>query len=511
MLSFLLALPLLVFHGNVALVEDVYRTALDLPAATKATPASARAVAVRLQKFLHDSGYVLATVRARAEGGQIVVDVDEGRLDKIIFLGGGAFETLRLRLDLNLRDGVFNQPELERQLKGLAARLGLGDFAYEVVPVAHVKPPRLQLDVEPVGQPSTGPFGAAPAYELRILVQPGVLRPGISPELEVDSLEGGGVGATYHSGRLLYEQDRYQLGGRVAGAVRGRLDGTGSYFTFTRLLGDAEYDAPAIARVVRPSIRARADLSDRQRADLHLEAFRFATLEVGLQLLVLPLPQMRASLGFGVQRRLLNSVEPQTGVSPVPGPQYSLAHTRPFADATLSLTFDPESIRRDRHHQFALGARVYGSPHMGDDGALHLSASYQRMWSPGWNEFWLEARGISRTGFVVFPEEESIAGGDFLRGPFGSEYTRRLVALELEYRLSLFRDVFKVGLFHNAVGYSALDRASGAEKMAAANSVGLGVHLLLIDEFQLDAYYGVGWASGGKFDSGGALAIRQAF
>ena len=42
MLSFLLALPLLIFHGNVALVEDVYRTALDLPAGTKATPASGR-------------------------------------------------------------------------------------------------------------------------------------------------------------------------------------------------------------------------------------------------------------------------------------------------------------------------------------------------------------------------------------------------------------------------------------------------------------------------------------
>src|SRR5713101_471345 len=94
MLALLLAVPLLVFHGNVGLVEDVYRTVLDLPAGTKATPATARAVASRLQKFLHDSGSVLATVRAR----------DEGRLDKIIFLGGGAFETLRLRLALRGRD-----------------------------------------------------------------------------------------------------------------------------------------------------------------------------------------------------------------------------------------------------------------------------------------------------------------------------------------------------------------------------------------------------------------------
>jgi hypothetical protein len=73
------------------------------------------------------------------------------------------------------------------------------------------------------------------------------------------------------------------------------------------------------------------------------------------------------------------------------------------------------------------------------------------------------------------------------------------------------RDVFKVGLFHNAVAYSALDRQSGAETLTAANSFGLGVHLLLIDEFQLDVDYGVGWATSGKFDSGGALAIRQAF
>src|SRR5712692_750020 len=198
MLSFLLALPLLIFHGNVVLVEDVYRTALDLPAATKATPASARAVAARLQKFLHDSGYVLATVRARAEGGQIVVDVDEGRLDKIIFLGGGAFETLRLRLELNLRDGIFNKPELERQLRALGRRLGLGEFAYEVVPVRYVEPSRLQLDLESIGQPAPGLVTGRP-YELHVLVQPGAFRPGISPELEVDSLEGGGLGATYQS------------------------------------------------------------------------------------------------------------------------------------------------------------------------------------------------------------------------------------------------------------------------------------------------------------------------
>ena len=511
MIALLLAVPLLVFRGNVGLVEDVYRTVLDLPAGTQATPATARSVSSRLQKFLHDSGYVLATVRARVDGPRIVVDIDEGRLDKIIFLGGGAFETLRLRLELNLRDGIFNKPDLERQLRALGRRLGLGEFAYEVVPVPNVEASGFQLDFEPVGQTPPGFEGLGRPYELHVLVQPGVFRSGISPELEVDSLEGGGVGATYQSGRLLSEQDRYRIGGRVAGALRGRLDGSGSYFTLSRLLGEAEYEAPAIGRVVRPSLLVRADLTDRQRADLRLESFRFATLDAGVQLLFLPVAQLRASVGVGAQRRLLFSVEPEAGVPPVAGVQYPLAQTRPYADVALSLTFDPQAIRRDHHHQLALGARVYGSPRAGEQGALHLSASYQKMWQLGWNEFWLQGQAISRTGFVVFPEEESIGAGDFLRGPFGGEYTRRLVAVDLEYRLSLVRDVFKLGLFHNAVAYSQLDRASDLDKLAAANSVGLSAHLLIIDEFQLDAGYGVGWASGGKFDWGGALAIRQAF
>src|SRR5947209_1354889 len=118
------AQPLIVVRGNVALVDGVYRAALDLPPDAKASPVLARAVASKLRQFLHRAGYSLATVRAHAEGEQIIVEVDEGRLDKVIFLGGGAFETLRLRLDLKLHDDVFNRPELERQLRGLAQRLG---------------------------------------------------------------------------------------------------------------------------------------------------------------------------------------------------------------------------------------------------------------------------------------------------------------------------------------------------------------------------------------------------
>jgi hypothetical protein len=75
----------------------------------------------------------------------------------------------------------------------------------------------------------------------------------------------------------------------------------------------------------------------------------------------------------------------------------------------------------------------------------------------------------------------------------------------------LLRDILKLGVFHNAVGYGAIDRVRQTESFALADSFGLGVHALLIDEFELDADFGVGYATGNKFDRGAALSIRQAF
>ena len=509
MLAALLLAPLLVFRGNVALLEDVYRSYLDLPAGTRATPATARQVSTRLSSFLHRAGYALATVRARPEGEQILVDIDEGRLDKVIFLGGGAFETLRLRLDLHIAQDVFNQPELERQLRGLARRLGLGEFAYEIVPVPNVSAPKVQLDeIDPLERMSFGVLRPGRPYELHILVQPGRFRPGLSPELEIDSVEGGAIGATWHSGRLLLQDDRWELGGRVAGALRQRLDGSGAAFSFSRARADFQYETAPILGVLRPSLRVRADLSDRQRPDLLLESFIFSTIDAGFHLVFVPVPYVRASLGGGAERRILTSVEPVTGSAFASS--YAFAHTRQYAEAALELTFDPESIRRDRHHRLGIDARLYGPPHTGQENTLHVSGWYQKMFPFGWNELWLEMQGSSRTGFVLFPEEGSI-GGSVLRGPFGDQYARRWGGLQLEYRYSLLRDVFKVGLFHNLAGYGAIDRVTDKEKLRFADSFGLGFHALIIDEFQLDAWFGVGWSSTGAFDKGAALAIRQAF
>jgi hypothetical protein len=375
------------------------------------------------------------------------------------------------------------------------------------VPVGNAPLPKLQLDeIEPLEAMSLGLLRPGRPYELHILVQPGQFHPGFEPEIEVDSIEGGGFGLTYHGGGLLGADDRYNLGGRISGAIVQTLDGTTSEFRFTRAIAEGSYETPPIGGLVRPSIHLGADLSDRQRADLHLESFHFAVYDFGAQALIQPFPRFRATLGTGIAHRLLYDMTPQPGFAPPTSP---LAQTRLYGELSAELTLDPENLRRDQHHSIYLGARVYNHPYEGAEGELFLLGRYQKVFAFNWNELWLELRGISRSGFVLFPEEESL--GDNLRGTFSNEYTRKLGLLALEFRYSLMRDVIKMGVFHNLVGYQAINRTLNTESFALADSFGLGFHALLLDGFQLDAYYGFGFASGGKIDHGASLYIRQAY
>jgi len=112
-------------------LEDVYRSVLDLNGSTRPRPRT-RACSRCASPASCIAPVCAATVRARAEGEQILVDIDEGRLDKVIFLGArvrDAAAAARSDIDTD----VFNQPDLERQLRASGAAR-LGEFAYEIVP-----------------------------------------------------------------------------------------------------------------------------------------------------------------------------------------------------------------------------------------------------------------------------------------------------------------------------------------------------------------------------------------
>ena len=508
--------PLLVFRGNVALVDDVYRGVLDLPKGSKASPELAQTVGKKLRHFLHVAGYVLATVKTEVQGEQIVVDLDEGHLDKIAFIGADVVQTIRLKMDLRMPEKVLNKPELERQLTGLSERLHLAEFSYELVPSPDFPQTGPSLDQMGMGDELSSMFMPGFPYELHILMIPGKFHPGLSPQVGIDSLEGGGLGLSYQGQGLLQPDDRFGIEGKISAGMRDHLDGSGSRPVLTHTEADIGWDGRPIFGV-RPSIHLRAADINRQRGDLFLESVQGATLTGLLQAKVFPGKYLWFTLGGGLERRFQFMAEAQNCAAPFPpcppppGVTDNVAQTRPFGELQLGWLFNPEELRRDRKNELSIQTRVYFPAIQATATAVRTDVRYRKLFPIGWHEFWLEYRGIWLSGDVLYTEEQSL-GGEGLRSVFSSVFVRRMSTVGLEFRYSLLRDLFKVGLWDNPGVYGQPDRANGnAESRAWANAFGVSVHALFIDEFQLDFYYGFGFHEGGAFGSGAALQLSQAY
>jgi hypothetical protein len=499
--------PLVEFRGNVLFDELLYRSVLDLPDSARATPAEARAVSAKLLGLLRRAGYDLGVVRASVQGEQIMVEIDEGRLDKIIVLGQGLMETFRLKLELSMPGGVFNRPLLERQLRALAQRYQLRHYSYELVPtqVRESYGPQIE-ELEP--PPSVPGFRPGQHYELRIVVASSPWSRGFAPDLSIGSPEGLGGGGHYREQDVFAPDDRWEVRVRLAGAIRQHLDSTSSRPVLTRAFADGRwFSPPVITESLRPALTVRADLLSLQRADLRLDRFDQATFAASFDASVFR-PSLLVALGVGIERRFLVGLVKAIGANPSVD-ETPRAQTRPYAEALADLVFNPGELRTDRKHTLDVEGRLYfGSP--SSDEAVWLRATYQRHVPIGWHELGWQVRGTLLTGQVLFPDEESLGG--HLHGAFGlTDFARKLGSAGVEFRYSLLRDVFKVGLFYDQALFGALDRMTGIESVNCAGAGGPALHLLLADQFQIDAYLAMAWNSVGTTDLASTLMLRQVF
>ena len=499
--------PLVEFHGNVLFDEVVYRSILDLPESARATPSEALETSAKLLGFLRRAGYDLATVRAKVVGGQIAVEIDEGRLDKIIVLGEGIMETIRFKLELAMPAGVFNRPILERQLRVLADRYRLRHYSYRLVAAEGQEDRDLRREeIEPL--PELPGIRPGLHYELHILVATSPWSRGFSPVVSIGSPEGLGAGGQYREQSLLVPDDRWDLRATVAGAWRQHLDSESSRAVLTRAFGQGRwFSPPVLTESLRPALTVRADLLSLQRSDLHLDSFHQATFAASVDASVF-WPRALLAVGVGIERRFLLSLVKAIGANPLVD-ETPRAQTRPYAEAIAEIVFNPGELRTDRKHQLDLEVRAYsGSP--SSDEAVWARATYRRRFPFGWHELWWHGRGTLLAGGVLFPDEESI--GSHLHGAFaGSDFARKLASTGLEFRYSLLRDVIKVGLFYDQVLFGAIDRTTDRQSLQCAGAGGPAVHLLLVDEFQMDAYLSLGWRADGALDYAPSLVLRQVF
>lgn len=496
-----------VVHGALAMPEEVYRAYLLIPEGTEPSPALAEVLAAQLQRFLRDSGYELAWTRGTFVDGKMVLELHEGLLEKIVFRGRLTFNLMRFRVALDLPRNVFNRPALERQIAELSERFGLEEPPrWELIPTQHLRHQGPQVkqtkDLLIGGRELVLP---QQDWELHLFFADPEWSTGPGIDVRSGYFDGFEVGPNYQGAGLLAQNDRWRVGLTAGLGVRQDMVNNAFYPYFSRGTAEALWMSPELAPKTRMLFAVKSELLNRQRRDLGLESYWSVGTDATAGVLIHPFQELSLTVGFGGQHFLVFGEQP--GANLPPREPRTLTRWRGFVHAGGEYVFDEADGRWDRRHFVALDARLWastGNTQMGD-----VRGAYQKIFALGWHDVVLKARGRWLTGDVLFAFEEPV--GEYLRAVFGDVWTRAVFGLRGEFRFSLTRDLFKVGLFVDAASYAEHDDVTGLDVARFGTAFGPGFHTLVEGLFQVDVNVSFGVLSTGRANVGLFVFVYKIF
>lgn len=466
---------------------QVYRRAAALHPTRLPTARTASAAARRVQSHLREAGYELARVQARVEGATVVLRVDEGKLDRIVFPGQDALRTVGLQLALELPKDVFNRPLLEAQIPRLERQFDVSIERFEVRRRTESRKGGLGPGrVEELERLLTLPPPAA--HDLYIFAERDFLPAGL--EFTADSFGPDGFTSwlMYRFKSAFLDDDRFEVTGELGLRLQDVFEDPKGRRFVSRGGMSARWVSPPLFGL-RPFIGPRALLINRQRRDLGIRSYDFVEVESTLGLAWPIVEEATLSLSFGLQYRQLLGVVEQ---DPLPRSDPE-DEARLLYGLRLDLNFGRD-LRIDRRDRIFVDGRVFQSFIGGELWTLH--AGWDRNFRLGFDEFIVKVDGQSVAGDVTFTDEIRVS--DHLRGLFGDEfYTEHILSVGLEYQFAIVRDYLKLGVFHDGALFRGVDRTDGSTSPEVANAFGLGLHTLAFDTFKISIYGVFGFISSG--------------
>lgn len=497
-------------HGARVLPNEIYLDTLQLPQTDHPDAETADSIRKQLHDFLLRTGFELATVSARVAPDGIDVEIDEGRIDRIIFLGRLSFQQVRFKLALSLPHDVFNRILLDRQVRELGAKMGMPGVRWELVQTAAVSHsgPQVskvpdQMDLEVLGQHL---LHERRPYEVRI-VFPEPDGTGLGIELRSNYRDGLELGLNLVGRNVLGKGDLFFAATTGGVGLRSRLLTEKLYPHFSRGHAEALYATAPLLKVLRPNGWVDATIVSRQRGDLQLENYFAVTADVAGGLTVELREGLRLDVGAGFEARRLFGFELVPNFTLPPG--VALAdRDRPFFRVIHESVVDPTVLRWDRRHTLESELRYY-FPLTAEPGFGWVDVRYQWVKEIGWHDVWVKARGHISWGLVTFHDEFSL--GELVHGLFGAQHVNTGMNMQLEFRFSIVRDAIKLGVFHDLAVFAVPLRSQGTYAVEAADAFGPSVHLLAQDMFQLDMYMAFGFRRRAEFNAAFSMVLQKAF
>lgn len=465
--------------GTALVPESVARAAVG-PAPTAGESAEAVhawgvQAALRIVDEYRARGYLYARAwfSERKEPGVLWFDVDEGRM-RVAFVGMSSITAALFRLRLNLLGGVYQKDELEKSLAEQKKAFALANVyyrvheleGYEVTVFGDLVPSRT-LEIHVVRHESFG-------WGLDIAVS---ATWGVVPSLK------------YSAKNVLWDRDQLFVNWSVAVPYRRYIFDAAPRITWVHGGVDASYRFPAFWALagLAPRVDAHLYLSQYSRADLRLSEF-YLLRDATVANIVSAGPPVEVSVGLGADVARLffvRSAPVDVGSPSTPSDVYS---ARTLVRATAKWTSSPSWSRRD-WRTFANLLVDISLPF-----EVRATAWGQYSMVSGRHRVFLRARALVLAGQVPFWDDVELAG-DYQRVFFGDLYwAHRAAQAEAAYRIKLWRDWFEIGAFHDLSIFE--DRISMPASVRVMNGFGPSLHFLILDQYALGVYQGIGFAPG---------------
>lgn len=488
--------PSVEITGTRVLPPEVAQNAAGQPPSATANLErwAARAVS-RIVSAYKAKGYTFARAWSRVTPDSVVqIDVDEGRMSGMVFMGASPEQTILFRVDVAMPEDVFHLATVEKGLKEIKAKYRLVSVDWHVADREELIPNRL-------GQPI-----ALRGLRIDVVRRD---RHGWAVDASLDSSFGFVPAGSYRRASLLADDDRIGIRLAIGVPYRRYLFDAEPQFTWVHGQLSLNYRTRTFADDrLNFSYEATGTLSRYDRTDLGFNSYlagrwsTYANLSVHVVRGLLSM-----TLGFGLGDTHVFGVR---SVASTPQNPRLLPRDRTrlryLLRVTTDLELDPEdrapARKRNLHAQAVLVL-----PHTGR-AMLDLSLGGQYIFSFGYHDLLLKLRGVYMLGEVLFWDDQTLAG-ECQRVFFGNRYwIREAAQLEVAARLGVYRDKIKLGLFHDLSVF--VDRTRAHNPTAVANGFGPSVHFLIFDQFTLDLYYGFGFAPSG-FGHNFSLALQSTF
>lgn len=466
--------------GNRAVPTSVYLYLLERKEAARGAPLPAEDVERRLGRYLRAAGFPFAEVSARSEGGKILVLIDEGTVEQVIFPGAGGLQAIIAQTVFRLDDDVYNELAFAQACERLEEMVGTRVLGHEMR--------RVETDDQ------VAPFQVGDIEAVRELMRLRTGRYVLSIELEQSFMSPGwgiGLGSNGPDGLVfelrhrwkdgLLEDDRIVVGGEVGLRV-GELLGGGDKPALSRAGLRARWLSPELGPPLRAEAFLRPAYLNRQRLDLDGSTYDLFEPEGGLGLVWVGSQTLEAYLQLGLQERILYAPSRSDRARPT-----TTGKLRGFAELRLDWLAG-ESLRRDHRLELELVARGFAVDQPYVDLLLRLAKSLP---IGAYSDVRLSAKGQALAGGFGLLDEYRVS--DSFHGLYGdSLYATRLAKAEAELFLSLEREFLRISGFVSGIALETTEFAVDEPEAQPGVAGGIGLHGLVFSTFQASLYGVVG-------------------